>query len=159
MPEAEHGASKRMASNCWPSHQVLGCAASATTISALSPKRWRFWSIRSQRLASMSKAITWESVSNSSSKCAVLPPGAAQASRTLRLLFPSPPDELVLGESKLGVCTSSNCFESSLIASALRSPCSNKAAAHCAAGSCTDQSPSAKPGMSCTALALSNTNP
>ena len=125
MPEAEHGASKRIASNGWPSHQVLGCAASATTISALSPKRWRFWSMRSQRLASMSNAMTWEPGSNSSSKCAVLPPGAAQASRTLMLF----------------------------------KPFTNNGAAHCAAGSCTDQSPSAKPGMSCTALALSNTNP
>jgi hypothetical protein len=49
MPDAVQGASSRMPSNSWPSHQAVGCSASPTTTRAARPMRCRVWWMRSQR--------------------------------------------------------------------------------------------------------------
>ena len=90
MPDAVHGASSRMASNSAPPHsdchQSCGRAASATRTWAFSPRRCRVSPIRALRVASISSAVTCRGDCGPaiSSRCAVLPPGAAQASSTRR---------------------------------------------------------------------------
>ena len=79
MPLAVQGASSSTASNGLPSHQRAISAASHTPTSALSARRERFSLMRGARCGSDSRAVTEQSAS--SSRCAVLPPGAAQASR------------------------------------------------------------------------------
>ena len=82
MPEALHGASSRMASNGRPSHQARGVArrrrpaAAACRLQAVQ----RVAARAARRCGSLSSAS--RSRSASSSRCAVLPPGAAQASST-----------------------------------------------------------------------------
>ena len=121
MPDALQGASSKMPSNGSPFHQVPGCAASAaSTCAACKPMRCNVSLIRSQRAASISSAVT--SWFPSSSRCAVLPPGAAHASSSR-----SP-------SCGLRVCKA----------------CSSNGAASCAAASCTDTSPCANPGNCCT---------
>ena len=79
IPEAVQGASSKMPSNSTPSHQACGFAASPWRTWACRPKRCKLAWIFSRRWASLSIAKTWASAS--SSKWAVLPPGAAQASK------------------------------------------------------------------------------
>ncbi len=80
MPDALQGASSRMASKGRPSHQDDGSPASAARHRACRPSRASDSSHLTRRAASLSSAST--SRSASSSRWAVLPPGAAQASRT-----------------------------------------------------------------------------
>ena len=80
--------------------------------------------MRAPRAGSISSAVTRASA-RSSSRCAVLPPGAAQASSTR------------------GAATSAQ-------------PSSSKGAARWAVADCTDSSPAAKPGRSCTARGRSS---
>ena len=134
MPEAVHGASSKIASNGWPPqcvcHQSCGRPASAASTWACSPKRSSVPRIRSQRSGSTSSAVTCRAASGPahSSKCAVLPPGAAHASRTR------------MGRSNA-------------------SPSRSKGAAIWAAASCTEASPSKKPGRSDTGNARCSTRP
>ena len=130
MPEAVHGASSKIASYRWPSHQSAGRLASPITSLARRPRRARFCVMRSQRRASMSSAVTSQSAI--SSRCAVLPPGAAQASRI---------------------------FSVAVDPSAASRPFSNSGAASCAAASCTEKWPSAKPGSPVTDCAVAKTTP
>ena len=83
MPDALHGASTKMASKGLPSHQAPLRRASPTLSSARRFKRVSVSCTRSSRVASLSNAT--RSSSPSSSRCAVLPPGAAQASNTRAL--------------------------------------------------------------------------
>ena len=83
---------------------------------AAKPEPRQVWWIRSQRAGSTSSAVT--SASASSSRCAVFPPGAAQASRMRSGSAPTP----------------------------AISPCSNSGAASCAAASCTDTTPFVESG-------------
>ncbi|MCY1540743.1 hypothetical protein D9M68_764010 [compost metagenome] len=133
MPEAVHGASSRMASNRAPSHQSAGRPASATTTLAFKPRRASVSSMRRLRTASTSSAVTSTAPGPARSiRCAVLPPGAAQASSTRSGAAP-------------GVAGSR--------------PSSSKGAASCAAASCTEQAPSAKPGSCCTGRARASCRP
>ena len=134
MPEAVQGASSKMPSNGLPSHQSCGAAASAVRRLACSPKRCKVSAMRWQRWASTSSAVTaWLA---SSSRCAVLPPGAAQAS------------------SRRSGAGWAACW----LARALRASSSNGAAS-CAPASCTETQPCAKPGKCCTAQGWCNTMP
>src|SRR5680860_1434590 len=76
VPVEEHGASSRMASK-----RSFGChvLASACTVSAASPRRFRFSARRPSRVVELSTATTEAPASTS---CAVLPPGAAHRSAT-----------------------------------------------------------------------------
>ncbi|MNT47557.1 hypothetical protein D3C72_1842810 [compost metagenome] len=139
IPEAEHGASSKMASNCctpWRActtgSQVFTSSALATTTSAARPRRCKVPSMRSARFASISSATTSKlfGVGADSSRCAVLPPGAAQASSTC-----------------------------SVAPSCGSRPLSNSGAAICAALSCTDTQPSAKCGKYSTGTALARMMP
>ena len=80
MPVAEHGASSRMRSKATPSHHCDGVAPHRPRrVRRARPSRSRFSRTRASREASESSAVTRASAR--SSRCAVLPPGAAQASR------------------------------------------------------------------------------
>ncbi|MNG04719.1 hypothetical protein D3C84_878720 [compost metagenome] len=81
-PVAEQGASSRMRSN-WPSgHHRSGVLASPWITRAVRPMRSRFSCTRVRRCSSASTATTPARAGCNSSRWAVLPPGAAQASST-----------------------------------------------------------------------------
>ena len=77
VPVDEHGASSSTASNGPPRHS----ATSAATVSAASERRARFCLSRSSRFGARSTAVT---CAPAAASCAVLPPGAAQRSATVR---------------------------------------------------------------------------
>ena len=80
-PVPEQGASTSTRSKRWPSQKVLGSAASPVMTRACSPSRSRVLDTFTNRPGSLSTA-TRRAAGEISRRCAALPPGAAQASRT-----------------------------------------------------------------------------
>ena len=81
-PLAEQGASRRMASNTTLSHHSSGFDASAAIRVAWNPSLSRFAATTLSLVGSLSMQVRSSCSPASSSKWQLLPPGAAQASRT-----------------------------------------------------------------------------
>ena len=85
MPDAVQGASSKMASNGWPSHQLAVSVASPQRTLACRPSRVSVPRTRSQRAGSMSSAITSanDAVAGTTD---TLAPARARLRKMLRLL-------------------------------------------------------------------------
>ena len=81
-PVAEHGASRRILSKAFLFHQLETAAASASVRFAFKPSLFKFSLTFFSRPASISIAVQLVSEDSLSRMWQVLPPGAAQASRT-----------------------------------------------------------------------------